>query len=287
MPAIVENFRPDEELRGRLTRLVDSLCLTTIAASLLWAAPLAHRLALATHEPVASWWLGVAGLAVPGIFVVVMIYHGARATLRQRFPRQANWWRALSGLSVFCITLAMPLLVFGTVLKTATHHRGLGGTTFGVIALGMTLATALFAHRLTQFARKLSSNAYVASVLSLVAAALVFVGIGGKAWVLTSFGTATALAPEAIAVLDLLFLQAVCVVTLCLIAIKKGRPVAVSTCVVEVVVVFALVFAGRTSVERARGSMAAVRTSALVIAPVIDLLSGAPSEAPLATDAHN
>ena len=53
----------------------------------------------------------------------------------------------------WCVPLGLlvalaPLLVFARVLKTATHHRPLGGATFAIIATGLVLGCVAFAARL-------------------------------------------------------------------------------------------------------------------------------------------
>ena len=58
------------------------------------------------------------------------------------FPRVA--WSVPLGLLV----ALPPLLVFARVLKTATHHRPLGGATFAIIATGLVLGCIACAARL-------------------------------------------------------------------------------------------------------------------------------------------
>jgi len=63
-----------------------------------------------------------------------------------------------AGLALW-VGLTSPLLVvLGTVLKAGTNHRGIGGATFGVLALAVVIATAVIAYRLVGIARNLAER---------------------------------------------------------------------------------------------------------------------------------
>jgi len=57
-----------------------------------------------------------------------------------------------SALTVGVLLAALPLLPFATVLKTATHHRPLGGVTFAVLAGLVIVGLSLFCARLVTWA---------------------------------------------------------------------------------------------------------------------------------------
>ena len=60
--------------------------------------------------------------------------------------------RFRSALTVGVLLSALPLLPFASVLKTATHHRPLGGVTFAVLAGGVVIGLSLFCARLVTWA---------------------------------------------------------------------------------------------------------------------------------------
>ncbi len=75
------------------------------------------------------------------------------------------------------IGLALPALaVLATLLKAVTHHRGLGGATFGVFGLGAVGVSALLAYRLVDLGEWLASR-------------------GVKSWVLAACGAAIGVVP--------------------------------------------------------------------------------------------
>src|SRR5262245_61471436 len=89
--------------------------------------------------------------------------------------------RAPSGAGVLRIALwiglALPALaVLATLLKAATHHRGLGGATFGVLGLAAVAGAALIAHRLVDLGEALAAR-------------------GVKSWMLAAVGAAIGVAP--------------------------------------------------------------------------------------------
>lgn len=56
--------------------------------------------------------------------------------------------RFRSAVTVGVLLAAVPLIPFASILKTATHHRPLGGVTFAVIAGLLIIALSLFSGRL-------------------------------------------------------------------------------------------------------------------------------------------
>ncbi len=90
-------------------------------------------------------WLALAALLTPLAIVFVAVFRRSRAGLRivagdraELFAAAALWWAVLE-LGV--------LAVFGTVLRAKTHHHGLAGVTFAMLALLSGLVVALFALR--------------------------------------------------------------------------------------------------------------------------------------------
>jgi arylsulfatase A-like enzyme len=71
------------------------------------------------------------------------------------------------------IGLALPALaVLATLLKAVTHHRGLGGATFGVFGLGAVAVSALVAYRLVDLGEMLAARGVKSWVLAAVGAAI-------------------------------------------------------------------------------------------------------------------
>ena len=90
-------------------------------------------------------WLALAALLTPLSILVVAVFRRGRTGLRMLageraplFAAAALWWAVLE-LGV--------LSVFGTVLRAKTHHHGLAGVTFAMLALLSGIVVALFAVR--------------------------------------------------------------------------------------------------------------------------------------------
>lgn len=125
---------PDAESGSdRLSELSWALLSSTLACAVV-ALVAALRV---SDVSMATAWVALWGSASLMVAPVAAALRAARP-----FPRVA-WCVPLGVL----VALA-PLLVFARVLKTATHHRPLGGATFAIIATGVVLGCVAFAARL-------------------------------------------------------------------------------------------------------------------------------------------
>lgn len=90
-------------------------------------------------------WLAVASLLAVPLALFIAAARMARRSLGEMLPGSR---RVLFVGVVVWALLSFPVhAVLGLVLKATTHHRGLGGATFGALALGANLAMALVAWR--------------------------------------------------------------------------------------------------------------------------------------------
>ena len=112
--------------------------LAGLLAAILAALPAALR-----FEPSLMWQAFV--VCVAGCALVM-------APLSAALARSGNAGRFRSALTVGVLLAALPLLPFATVLKTATHHRPLGGVTFAVLAGLVIVGLSLFCARLVTWA---------------------------------------------------------------------------------------------------------------------------------------
>jgi hypothetical protein len=123
-------------------------------------------------------WLASAATVLPLLVGFVALSRGAGRGFRMLTGNRAGRSTA-AGLALW-IGLASPAMVlFATVLKSATHHRGIGGATFGVGALGIVVVAALVARRVVGFARgrveRGMSARLVAAIVAVVTIGPVFV----------------------------------------------------------------------------------------------------------------
>ncbi len=84
------------------------------------------------------------GVLLPVVLVALLLSRAAGRGFRQLLGAQSAR-PAVLGVALW-LGLATPALVgLGAALKATTHHRGLGGATFGVLALGVAAVAALVA----------------------------------------------------------------------------------------------------------------------------------------------
>ncbi len=128
-------------------------CLRALAVVVLASVPTALRTSGAGGSFVEGLVVG-AGVLLPLVLVVLLLSRAAGRGFRQLLGAESPR-PAVLGVALW-LGLATPLLVgLGAALKATTHHRGLGGGTFGVLAFGVAAAAALVAQRLVSLGRAL------------------------------------------------------------------------------------------------------------------------------------
>lgn len=93
-------------------------------------------------------WLILAGAAVLPSTLLVVVLRRAKDGLRSLAGDAAA--ARLAGLVAWVDMLLFFLVGFGAILRKKTHHHGLAGATFGVVALLFAIASALLAARLAR-----------------------------------------------------------------------------------------------------------------------------------------
>jgi hypothetical protein len=151
-------------------RAVGEACLLALVVAGLAAFPTALRASAMGAAFLAGWAAG-ASLLLPLVAVTIAL---ARAAGRG--------FRSINGVSspklgilgvLLWIGLASPALaLIATFLKSTTHHRGLGGATFGVLGLVAVAGTALLAFRMVAFARRLAARGVAPWVIAAVGGAI-------------------------------------------------------------------------------------------------------------------
>lgn len=122
-------------------------------------------------------WLALAALLTPLAVLVVAVFRRGRAGLRilagnraDLFVATALWWAVIE-LGV--------LSVFGSVLRAKTHHHGLAGVTFAILALVSGLVVALLAIRGTRMLMKMPPGAHRSALIVAAAATFIVVALIG------------------------------------------------------------------------------------------------------------
>lgn len=137
-------------------------------------------------------WLVLAAVLTPLAVIVVGVFRRARAGLRilvgeraDLFVAAALWWAVLE-LGV--------LSIFGAVLRAKTHHHGLAGVTFAILALVTGVVVALLAVRGVRMLIKMPPGGHrVALVVAAMAAFVVIALVGIRTSHAAGLHTASAL----------------------------------------------------------------------------------------------
>src|SRR4051812_49374286 len=130
---------------GWMSRLGEA-CVRSLGVVALASVPTALRTSGAGGSFVEGLLVGM-GVLLPVVLLSLLLSRAAGRGFRQ-LVGAASPRPAILGLALW-LGLCTPLLVgLGAVLKATTHHRGLGGATFGVLGVVVAAAAALVAQRL-------------------------------------------------------------------------------------------------------------------------------------------
>lgn len=122
-------------------------------------------------------WLALAALLTPLAVLVVGVLRRGRVGLRilvgdraPLFAAAALWWAVLE-LGV--------LSVFGSVLRAKTHHHGLAGVTFAILALVTGVVVALLASRGVRMLLRMPPGGHRVALIVAASAAFLVVALVG------------------------------------------------------------------------------------------------------------
>jgi arylsulfatase A-like enzyme len=111
------------------------------------------------------------GVLLPIVLLALLLSRAAGRGFRQ-LVGAASPRAAVLGIALW-VALAMPLLVvLGALLRATTHHRGLGGATYGVFALVVVIAAAIVAERLVSLGQSLVAKGIKPSIPAAIGAAV-------------------------------------------------------------------------------------------------------------------
>ena len=136
--------------RSRLARASEASALA-LGAAVLCALPTAYRAAVAGGSALDGLLVGAAiltALLLPVMLLKERALRGWRGVIGKEPPSSlavgVGLWVALS---------ALLLIALAAVLKARTHHRGLGGATYGIFGAAALCAAAVMASRVVAFGR--------------------------------------------------------------------------------------------------------------------------------------
>lgn len=149
---------------------IGEACGLALASCVLGSIPAALRVSRAGGSLLGGL-LSASAIVLPLIALTIWLSHQAGRGFRMMTGLRAG--RSTAALIALWIGLMSPvLLLLGAILKEKTNHRGLGGTTFGVLALVVAIGAAAVAHRLVGTGRWLVDRGlkpqFVATALALL-----------------------------------------------------------------------------------------------------------------------
>ncbi|NUO49208.1 MAG: sulfatase-like hydrolase/transferase [Polyangiaceae bacterium] len=153
-----------------LFELVAEAAFVAVATALLGSIPAALRVARAGGSFLGGWIVS-ASVVVPVLVLLIYLSHAAGRGFRMLTGQGAGRSTAL-GLALWAGLLSPVLMFFSSVLKEKTNHRGLGGATFGVVALALAILMALVARRLVSAGRGLVERGASARAVAVGFAAI-------------------------------------------------------------------------------------------------------------------
>jgi choline-sulfatase len=145
-------------------------CLRALGVVALASVPTALRTSAAGGGFLDGLLVGM-GVLLPLVLVALLLSRAAGRGFRQLVGAESPQ-PALLGVALW-LGLATPLLVgLGAFLKATTHHRGLGGATFGVLALVLAAGAAVVALRLVNLGQTLVERGVAPWIPSAIGAAV-------------------------------------------------------------------------------------------------------------------
>jgi hypothetical protein len=147
------SWLPEPAPTSKIMRISTAVGMGAVAAALS-TVPAALRTSSAIASNTAWWqvWIAFSGSTVLPMVLAVIAFRGAAqgalALFRERLRMQL-------GIALFSAAgLYTGLLLLGATLHTNTHHRGLAGATFGVLALMVTVGALAVSQRVASLVER-------------------------------------------------------------------------------------------------------------------------------------
>lgn len=121
---------------------------------------------------VPSWLASVALMLLPTLLAVAAL-RGVGWALGRVQPDAGKRSFAVSVLALWAAASSVGLTLFGSILHAGTHHRGLGGATFGIVGAIAVIACGVVILRLAQVSRQLLERRAVVWGIAAVCAGVI------------------------------------------------------------------------------------------------------------------
>ncbi|HHH10767.1 MAG TPA: cell wall anchor protein, partial [Sorangium sp.] len=171
----MENTPQSETEPPRYVGMV-SMCAMALVGAVVVALPSAYRTVRSGGSALDGFVMAMAvvlTLLLPLAWLKTKAARGFRAVVGPHVSRALG-----AGLGLWVSLGSLGLFALATVLKHRTHHRGLGGATFGVFGVGWMVLSAVMAARLVSFGRGLLKRGTSPSLIQGASALLVALPVG-------------------------------------------------------------------------------------------------------------
>jgi arylsulfatase A-like enzyme len=162
-------------LRDTLSQAAGEIISGAVVAALLWAALQAARVSDATGAGWLRSMMTATALALVPMLLGVAAMRWVSRSLAQLQPEPARRSLLTSALWLWAAGSAVGLTVFGMLLHTGTHHRGLGGATFGLVGAVAVLACGVLAWRAAMLLAGALQRRPVALAIAICSGVLILV----------------------------------------------------------------------------------------------------------------
>ena len=243
------------------------ICGEIACASILTGAVVAVPMSLRVldHAALMSTLPSLAGVCAALATAVVFLIRTSSAGLHKVLPDRFKRSMLLFACSVWIVLSVVILAGLGSVLSAVTHHRGLGGTTFAFVGVGVVSICAVLAVRFAQLVRKVSQRITIARVAFGVAIAVV----GCVLWTAVKKGSAVGAGEDVRAVGDAAFLALLCIGASIIRLPSSHKRIWVPGAALLLV---GIVSYGVSTLDRL-AAVPEVRERVLLLSPVLDLIA--------------
>jgi len=196
---------------------------------------------------------------------IVFLIRTATPGMHKLLPDKSKRSSLLFACSVWMLLSAAVLAGLGSVLSAITHHRGLGGTTFALVGVGVIVACAVIAVRSSQLLAKASQRTAIAWTAFGIACA----AIGALVLLAVKRANADGNGAAALAVADAALIALLCIGTSRIRLPNVHKRIWVPTAVLLLV---GIVGWGVSTLDRLAVAPKA-REQVLLLSPVLDLIA--------------
>lgn len=261
---MADSNRPPSS-RDLFARRCGEVAFASILTGLAAVVPASVRIAKHAEGSALGFWIPLAGITAAAAAASVFLIRAATGGVRKVWPDRGDRAAGLLALGLWLVASTVVLGAFGSVLSSVTHHRGLGGTTYAWLGLGVAAVLGLISWRLARLFGSLGRRPAVAWGTFIAA------GLASGGMIFTAVGRITDGNPGPIqAVVDGFLFAGLCIATARIRLPNANKRIWVPADVLSLVL---LIGVGVAMLNRVANAGPAARESVLIASPVLELIA--------------